>query len=194
MDFKYVFNQIDSFSVSSCCYDVIDVETNKPISVMVFGYDTSSRHFYICQAGPLWNYNGKNFGTKNRIHNSTVFRCIIKEMIDLFNLLGTEFVKPEGYTEPFLKERHEIACDPIYLYSQDLSIDRYASYRNQILTEEEYVNTLIKDGALEFVYAEYDDEDYEAIRVDNRDEAIAAYYELEASFNDSYFEIIYDNL
>lgn len=191
LDFKYSFKQVDSFSKISCCFEVIDIETNQPITTMVFGYCSENNHFYICQAGALWHDKDKNFGTTNRTYDSTVFRRIIKEMISLFNLLGVEFVKPEGFTESYIREKHEKEQEPIFLYSSELEINTNNEYSKQILTTENYIDNLIEEGALDFVYAEYVDEDDDTIVVEGRYGVIDSKNEC---FDDSYFDIIYEEL
>ena len=118
---KYSFKQVDSFSQISCLYEVINIKTNEPVTTMVFGHYSDKECFYICQAGALWIDKEKNFGTKSRVHNSQEFKQIIKEMIDLFNLLGTDFIKPEGFTESFISERIK-QQDPIYLFLKSIDI------------------------------------------------------------------------
>lgn len=191
LDFKYSFKQVDSFSRISCCFEVTDIETNQPITTMVFGYCSENNHFYICQAGALWHEQNKNFGTANRTYDSKVFRRIVKEMISLFNLFGTEFIKPEGFTESYIKEKHEKEQDPIYLYSSELEINMNNEYDKQILTSEEYIDNLIEEGILDFVYAEYEDEDDDTIVVEGRYGVIDNRSEY---FDSSYFDIIYEEL
>lgn len=188
---KYSFKQIDSFSQVSCLYEVINIETNEPVTVIVFGYYSNKECFYICQAGALWMEKNKNFGTKNRVHNSKEFKQILKEMIDLFNLLGTDFVKPEWFPESFISERIK-QQDPIYLYSSEIDIDVELEYNKQILTHDKCIDDLIEDGTFEFVYAEYyDDDKEETCEVDSRYELLDKCYEC---YDDIYFEIVYENL
>jgi hypothetical protein len=191
LDFKYSFKQVDSFSRISCCFEVIEIETNQPITTMVFGYCSQNNHFYICQAGALWCDKDKNFGTTNRTYDSTVFRRIVKEMICLFNLLGVEFVKPAAFTESYIREKHEEEQEPIFLYSSELEINMNNEYDKQILTAENYIDDLIEEGALDFVYAEYIDEDDDTIVVEGRYGVIDNRHEC---FDDSYFDIIYEEL
>lgn len=191
MEFKYAFKQVDSFSKMSCLYEVIDTETNEPVTTMVFGYYANKEHFFICQAGALWTEE-RNFGTKNRTHDSIVFRRIIKEMIDLFNLFGTDFLKPEKFPESFIRERHEVQCDPIFLYSSELEVYKNNDYNERLLTNEEYIDTLIKEGVFEFIYAEYEDEDDDTITVD-RYEIMESYGD-DVYYDDSYFDIVYEEL